>query len=75
MKAPDKIYIQIDDTINFISQVFTRKPVDGTYFRDVEYICKNVLLERLQKIRAIPHENAIARDLAFQEVVNELNSI
>lgn len=42
---------------------------------EVEYIRKDALLEWIQEVRAIPHENAITRDLAFQEVVNKLNSM
>ena len=38
-----------------------------------EYIRKDALLEWIQETRAIPHENAIIRDLAFQEVINKLN--
>lgn len=32
-------------------------------------------MEWIQEVRAIPHENAIVRDLAFQEVINKLNSM
>lgn len=41
----------------------------------VEYIRKDALIEWIQEVRAIPHENAITRDLTFQEVVNKLNSM
>lgn len=40
-----------------------------------EYIRKDALIEWIQEVRAIPHENAIVRDLAFQEVINKLNSM
>ena len=39
------------------------------------YIRKDALIEWIQEARAIPHENAITRDLAFQEIVNKLNSM
>ena len=77
MKAPDKIYIPL----------YPNYSLDGFHLADewmyephkevenVEYIRKDALLEWLQEVRAIPHENAIARDLAFQEVINKLNSI
>lgn len=40
-----------------------------------EYIRKDALLEWIEETRAVPHENAITRDLAFQEVVNKLNEM
>ena len=39
------------------------------------YIRRDALLEWIQEARAVPHENAIVRDLAFQEVVNKINSM
>ena len=68
MKAPDKCYI-------------TREKNGVVYslsFNDnggLEYIRKDALVEWIQEARAIPHENAITRDLAFQEVINKLNSM
>lgn len=44
-------------------------------FEDTMYIRKDALLEWLNEARAVPHNNAIARDLAFQEVINKLNSL
>lgn len=72
MKAPEKLYIQTyaGETL---SSKWTTIPFRD--FENTEYICKDVLLEWLQEVRAIPHENAITRDLAFQEVVNKLNSM
>ena len=64
MKAPDKIYID-----GF--SAFATEPVE----KGIEYIRKDALLEWIQEARAIPHENAITRDLAFQEIVNKLNSM
>lgn len=64
MEAPDRIYI------NGFS-AFATVPVKN----GIEYIRKDALLEWLQEVRAIPHENAITRDLAFQEVVNKLNDM
>ena len=64
MEAPDRIYI------NGFS-AFATVPVKN----GIEYIRKDALLELLQEVRAIPHENAITRDLAFQEVVNKLNDM
>lgn len=72
MKAPEKIYIQTNAG-ETLSSKWTTIPFRD--FENTEYICKDVLLEWLQEVRAIPHENAITRDLAFQEVVNKLNSM
>ena len=74
MKAPDKLYIGRRNYGPLIggweSQPFTSKEIES-----IEYIRKDALLEWLQEARTIPHENAIPRDLAFQEVVNYLNSM
>lgn len=66
--APDKIYL---NKIHPEPYWFKDKQLDS----DVEYISKDALMEWIQEARAIPHENAIVRDLAFQEVVNKLNSM
>ena len=73
MKAPDKIYIQIDDTINFVSEVFSRKPVDGNYFRDEEYIRKEALVERLEKVAAEYKKRSDEGELVWQNMcgINE----
>lgn len=70
MAAPDKIYVLhlIYDTWQYT----TPNPDDEA---EVEYIRKDALLEWIQEARAIPHENAIVRDLAFQEVINKLNAM
>ena len=74
MEAPDKLYIGRRNYGPLIggwkSQPFTSKEIES-----IEYIRKDALLKWLQEARAIPHENAITRDLAFQEVVNKLNSM
>lgn len=67
MEAPDKIWINTD-TLN--GYHISNHPLYGE-----EYIRKDALLEWIQEIRAIPHENAIIRDLTFQEVINKLNSM
>ena len=69
MKAPDKIYIQTNKGEEFSSK-WTTLPFKN--FENTEYLRKEALLEWINKARSIPHENAIARDLAFQEVVNYL---
>ena len=68
MKAPDKIY-----TDN--RGVYAELPIFSQADANVEYIRKDALLEWIQEARIIPHENAITRDLTFQEVVNKLNSM
>ena len=68
MKAPDKIY-----TDN--RGVYAELPIFSQADANVEYIRKDALLEWIQEVRAIPHENAIVRDLTFQEVVNKLNEM
>ena len=72
MKAPDKIYITTHNG-ETISSKWTTIPFRD--FENTEYIRKDALIEWIQEVRAIPHENAITRDLAFQEVVNKLNSM
>ena len=74
MKVPDKIYL-VKDAANpedIFDTVASKKPM---FQDDVCYIRKDALLEWIQEARAIPHENAIVRDLAFQEVINKLNSM
>lgn len=70
MAAPDRIYVS--NLIYDSWQYTIPDPDDET---EVEYIRKDALLEWIQDVRAIPHENAIARDLAFQEIVNKLNAM
>ena len=45
---------------------------DHTYFAGQEKF-REKLMKWIQEARAIPHENAIVRDLALQEVVNKIN--
>ena len=54
----------------FLNTLKKEQPIE-----DTEYICKDALLEWLNEARAVPHNNAIARDLAFQEVINKINSL
>ena len=68
MKAPDKIFVPT--RFNLVDGLLVRESVT-----DEEYIRKDALMEWIQEVRAIPHENAITRDLAFQEVINKLNSM
>ena len=68
MKAPDLIYVEFSEDVNL---AFEKQPFDET----PAYIRKDALLEWIQEASAIPHENAIVRDLAFQEVINKLNSM
>ena len=74
MEAPDKLYIGRRNYGPLIggwkSQPFTSKEIES-----IEYIRKDALLKWLQEVRTIPHENAIVRDLAFQEIINKLNSM
>ena len=68
MTAPEKIYINNRGA-------YTKLPIFSQADANVEYIRKDALLKWLQEVRAIPHENAIVRDLAFQEIINKLNSM
>lgn len=71
---PDKIYL-VKDAVNpedIFDTVASKKQM---FQDDVCYIRKDALMEWIQEARAIPHDNGIARDLAFQEVVNKLNSM
>ena len=47
---------------------------DHAYFAGQEKF-REKLLKCISEIRAIPHDNAIARDLTFQEIINKINSI
>ena len=69
-KAPDKIYVS--NLIYDSWQYTIPDPDDET---EVEYIRKDALIEWIREVRAIPHDNGIARDLAFQEIVNKINSM
>ena len=68
MKAPDKCYITREKNGVIYSLSFNDNG-------GLEYIRKDALMEWINEARAIHHENAITRDLAFQEVVNKLNSM
>ena len=70
---PDKIYIRHYWMPEELDDDWRLKPVEDEQCE--EYIRKDALLEWIQEARAIPHENAIVRDLTFQEVVNKLNSL
>lgn len=70
MKAPDKIYLGIQDRGTGYAYDLS---LDNN--GEQEYIRKDALMEWIQEVRVIPHENAIVRDLAFQEVINKLNSM
>ena len=69
MKAPDKIHLFFSSDGDYLA--FKEKPFEGT----VAYIRKDALLEWISEARAIPREYATIRDLAFQEVVNYLNTM
>lgn len=80
MKTPDKIYIPIieEDGKNLLCTIWWEKDTSShnAYVNEtIPYIRKDALMEWIQEARAVPHENAIARDLAFQEIVNKLNSM
>lgn len=68
MKSPDKIYVQPNAHDGWFEG---DKPNDNF----VEYIRKDALIEKISELRAIPHDNAIARDNAFVEIINIINSI
>ena len=70
MKAPDKLYCGIQELDTGYVYALS---LDNN--GEQEYIRKDALLKWIQEARAIPHENAIVRDLAFQEVVNKINSM
>lgn len=70
---PDKIYIRHYWMPEELDDEWRLNPVEDEQCE--EYIRKDALIEWLQEVRSIPHENAITRDLAFQEVVNKLNSM
>ena len=67
---PDKIYLGIQDLGSGYTYALS---LDNN--GEQEYIRKDALLGWIQEARAVPHENAIVRDLAFQEVINKLNSM
>ena len=67
MEAPDKIYMPNE----LLSEEWCRY-IEG---QDTEYIRKDALLKWISEARTIPREYAQIRDLAFQEVVNYLNTM
>lgn len=67
---PDKIYLKIKDLGS--GYVYGISLDDN---EEHEYIHKDALIEKISKLRAIPHDNAIARDNAFVEIINIINSI
>lgn len=75
MEAPDVIYlhkIRDEESSGYYSQWFDSR---ARCVPSEKYIRKEALMEWIQEVRSIPHENAITRDLAFQEVVNYLNTM
>ena len=91
MKAPNKIYLnkihpepywfndkQLDSDVEYIRKDIVNETIktaeDHAYFAGQEKF-REKLLKCINEIRAIPHENAVARDLAFQEIINKINSI
>lgn len=91
MKAPENVYVRLENignswdvsTLDNGGEEYIRKDIvdetiknaeDHAYFAGQEKF-REKLMEWIQEVRAIPHENAITRDLAFQEVVNKLNSM
>lgn len=70
METPDKIFVSSDPFGFMHGYDMEHHPLHGE-----EYICKNALMKWIQEVRTIPHENAITRDLVFQEIVNKLNSM
>lgn len=74
MKAPDVIYLEKFPS-GTIGVVWNDNIEDCGSNEPVEYIRKDALMEWIQEVRAIPHDNGITRDLAFQEIVNKLNSM
>lgn len=73
--APDKIYlhkIRDEESSGYHKMWFEQS---ARCVPSEAYIRKDALLEWIQEVRAIPHENAITRDLAFQEIINKINSL
>ena len=67
---PDKIYIP-SECMDVPGNIFETEPSTGA----TVYIRKDALLKWISEARAIPREFATTRDLAFQEVVNYLNTM
>lgn len=76
MKAPDKIYLQeLSDGTWDDCFVYESSETDTNGKKRVPYIRKDALLKWISETRAIPREYATIRDLAFQEIVNYLNTM
>lgn len=73
--APDKLFITAQWRPKEKKDEYYASATKTTHPREEEYIRKDSLLKWINEARVIPHENTIARDLAFQEVVNKLNSM
>ena len=69
MKVLDKVYVKKEKN-NVVYSLSLQYDNGGE-----ECIRKDALLKWIQEARSIPHENTITRDLAFQEIVNKLNSM
>ena len=76
MKAPDKIYVREYQDGDYTTW-WDEKPHEekSIGMKAVCYIRKDALIEKISELRAIPHDNAIARDNAFVEIINIINSI
>lgn len=91
MRAPENVYVRLENigsswdvsTLDNGGEKYIHKDVvdetiktaeDHAYFAGQEKF-REKLLKCINEIRAIPHENAVARDLAFQEIINKINSI
>lgn len=73
MKAPDKIYVLLDERIGFLSHTFTNVPCGYESNQDIEYIRKDALMEwakeKLQERHAPQFRDAIG------QLIDKLNSM
>ena len=74
---PEKIYVRVGtlSSNGSAEEYVLPEWYEMPHIGSIEYIRKDALLEKINSIRAVPHENSIARDLAFQEIVGIINSI
>lgn len=73
MKAPDKIYVLLNEHTGFLSHTFTNVPCGYESSQDIEYIRKDAMLERLKKAAEEYKKRSDEGELVWQNMcgINE----
>lgn len=80
MQAPDKIYLSVEKGENWAHAMWTQKTPEEQKFSELdeheEYICKDTLLEWLNKQLVASAESLrFERNKAFADVIDKINSL